>query len=165
MEAACRNGYRGVALTDVNGFYGAVRFQKACRKGGLRGVLGTELLVEGERLVLLARSREGYAGLCRLLTELALDRENPGGASPDEISTRHCKRSEATSAGSGEGDTYLFSLLDRYKKDVICLAGARGGRIDRVLAQGDRFAARRDIGSLRDIYGEYLFFLLSHHAL
>ncbi len=73
--AARDRGMRALALTDVNGLYGAVRFFEIARAAGLRPILGAEVTALdprrtalGETATLLVRTREGYANLCRILT-------------------------------------------------------------------------------------------------
>jgi error-prone DNA polymerase len=74
-EAARAQGADTLALTDTNGFYGAIRFLEVARQVGLRPILGAELTHEDaaharvcHRAVLLAKTAEGYANLCRLLS-------------------------------------------------------------------------------------------------
>src|SRR2546421_737801 len=55
-----------LAITDTGGVYGAVRFLQACRKLGVKPMIGTALEVDGEELVLIARNLRGYSNLCRL---------------------------------------------------------------------------------------------------
>ena len=57
-----------VALTDTNGLYGAIRFVEEARGAGLRPILGAELVTDHHRAVLLAKTPEGYANLCRVLS-------------------------------------------------------------------------------------------------
>ncbi len=62
-------GYRALAVTDECSLAGVVRAHQAAKEAGLKLIVGCELrLAEGDRLVLLARDREGYAALCRLIT-------------------------------------------------------------------------------------------------
>lgn len=79
VEEAHALGLPGIALTDRNGLYGAVKAHVAARERGIRLVLGAETSVaaaageegrqgEPESILLLARSRTGYRNLCRLLT-------------------------------------------------------------------------------------------------
>src|SRR5581483_810790 len=56
------------ALTDHGGVYGAVRFLQACRKVGVKPLIGSALEVDGEEIILIARNLNGYANLCRLLS-------------------------------------------------------------------------------------------------
>ncbi|HEY1421669.1 MAG TPA: error-prone DNA polymerase [Candidatus Dormibacteraeota bacterium] len=57
-----------LAITDHGGVYGAVRFLQACRKLGVKPIIGAALEVDGEELILLARNLRGYSNLCRLLS-------------------------------------------------------------------------------------------------
>jgi error-prone DNA polymerase len=78
-EAALARGMTALALTDIDGLYGAVRFFDVARSLGLRPILGAEITAPGgrggagARATLLVRDRTGYANLCRLLTRRHLD--------------------------------------------------------------------------------------------
>ncbi len=67
---AKRYGYRGLALTDRDNLYGLWPFLAACRRNGLRPVIGAEITEPGSsRLaVCLVRSKRGYTTLCNLIT-------------------------------------------------------------------------------------------------
>jgi error-prone DNA polymerase len=73
-QAARRQGMTALAVTDIDGLYGAVRFWEVARGAGLQPILGAELTAAGagrpaeERATLLVADRGGYASLCRLLT-------------------------------------------------------------------------------------------------
>ena len=58
-----------IALTDTNGLYGAIRFIEQAKQRRLRPILGAELTTDHHRAVLLAKTPDGYANLCRLLSE------------------------------------------------------------------------------------------------
>lgn len=72
-------GYEALALTDIDGMYGAIPFYKACHNLGIKPIIGVELAYsekielpsnEGlHRIVLLAKNNEGYKSLCRLTTK------------------------------------------------------------------------------------------------
>ncbi|MBN6038446.1 error-prone DNA polymerase [Amycolatopsis sp. 195334CR] len=80
VEEAARLGLDALALTDLDGMYGAVRFAQAARELGVRTVYGAELSLdlprqqtgvaypEGEHLLVLARGPEGYRRLCRVIS-------------------------------------------------------------------------------------------------
>ena len=57
-----------LALTDRGGVYGAVRHLQACRKLGVKPIIGSALEVDGDELILIARNLKGYSNLCRLLS-------------------------------------------------------------------------------------------------
>ncbi|HEY7281766.1 MAG TPA: DNA polymerase III subunit alpha [Actinomycetota bacterium] len=72
---AAELGMPAVALTDRDGLYGAARFVDACTKTGVRPILGATLTLRdhagdgGCSVVVLAKDAEGYANLCRLITD------------------------------------------------------------------------------------------------
>ena len=68
VERAHALGYRALALTDECSLAGAVRAHFAAKECGLRLVHGTELMVEGTRLVLLATDRQSYGAVSSLIT-------------------------------------------------------------------------------------------------
>ena len=87
VDRAADLGLSALALTDRHGLYGVVRAHGQARRRGLSLVVGAELTVTGlspgapagGTVVLLAVDREGYAGLCRLVTEAHRGPEGPGG--------------------------------------------------------------------------------------
>ena len=70
-------GHAGIGIADKLGVYGAPRAHVAAKSQGLPLVIGSEVPVEGARLLLLAQNRGGYGDLCELLTQAHTDRENP----------------------------------------------------------------------------------------
>lgn len=69
MDEAERFGIRSIAITDRDGVYGVVRAHVRAQELGLHLIVGSELmLTDGERIVLFAMDRAGYASLCRLLS-------------------------------------------------------------------------------------------------
>lgn len=73
LEELCalaqRQASPAMALTDTNGLYGVIRFVEHTKQLGLRPILGAELTTADHRAVLLAKTPDGYANLCRLLSE------------------------------------------------------------------------------------------------
>src|SRR5260370_22299571 len=57
-----------LAITDRGGVYGAVKFLRACRKVGVKPLIGAALEVDGAEMLLIARNLRGYSNLCRLLS-------------------------------------------------------------------------------------------------
>jgi error-prone DNA polymerase len=101
VERAHALGLPAIALTDRDGFYGAVRAHvqhEELRKGGAapRAIVGAEVSVldptapRGVRsIVLLARTRAGYGRICRLLTRGHARAESKGASRVtwDEVRT------------------------------------------------------------------------------
>jgi len=71
LAEACRDhGIAAFALTDRDGLYGAVRAHMACRRLGIRLIIGSQITVDdGSHILLLPQDREGYAGLCGLVSK------------------------------------------------------------------------------------------------
>lgn len=135
--AAAAAGVRAMALTDVDGLYGAVRWQAACEAVGVRPLFGAEVMVDGGRLVLLAGSRRGFAGVNRVLTAAhgAEDRHAP----------------ETT-----------WDVVAAEAADVWCLTGTDEGRLWSLVDAGRTAEAGAWVGRLREAFGERLSVELAH---
>jgi len=57
-----------LALTDTNGVYGLVFFVQTAKEMGITPIVGSELLGDGRRAVLLVKNLEGYANLCHIIS-------------------------------------------------------------------------------------------------
>lgn len=157
VEAAARHGMDALALTDTNGLYGAVRFRNAALERGLRPIFGVELDLPGlGPLVLLAKDRQGWTGLCRIVSaaqlagektrprpELALVERDAAGlfalvATEDPVAL-------AQLAGVF-GDSLYVELVDRWgpddeaRCDRLALAAAERG-LGTVVTNDVRYAA------------------------
>ncbi len=69
-RAARATGISALALTDRNGLYGIPHFLACARSHGLQPIIGSEAVHQGQRAILLVRDSDGYANLCRLLSDL-----------------------------------------------------------------------------------------------
>ncbi|UCH07472.1 MAG: DNA polymerase III subunit alpha [Deltaproteobacteria bacterium] len=109
IEELCRSakdqGMEKMALTDTNGLYGLVYFIQTAKETGIQPIVGSELTADEHRAVLLVRNHEGYANLCRI------------------ISDRHCHQDFdlITSLKEHRGGLIIFSddftLLKALKRD------------------------------------------------
>ncbi|NNF14783.1 MAG: DNA polymerase III subunit alpha [Gemmatimonadetes bacterium] len=80
-------GYPALALTDHNGLYGSMEFAQAAHRAGIQPITGAEITLRecfpglenepacGHHVTLLAETPQGYANLCRLLTEAHMGSE------------------------------------------------------------------------------------------
>ena len=127
LAQAVEYGYPALALTDVN-LCGALEFARLAESLGIRPITGGELTLEGgSRLVLLARTREGYANISRLFTLAnAADRREPR-LDPARL---------AEHAGG-----------------VVLLTGGRDGPLSKLLSEGRREAAGRLLRAYLEWYG------------
>jgi DNA polymerase III alpha subunit len=58
-----------IALTDTNGLYGVIEFQKQAHQQGIKPIFGTEIHLNGRHAILLARNLHGFKQLAHFLTE------------------------------------------------------------------------------------------------
>jgi error-prone DNA polymerase len=93
-------GMPALAITDRGGVYGAVRFLQACRKVGVKPLIGTTLEVDGQDVVMIARNLRGYSNLCRLLSLAHTDQ--PKGEARTTIDT----------VAEHRGDLFYLSATD-----------------------------------------------------
>ncbi|MDH4004103.1 MAG: PHP domain-containing protein, partial [Gammaproteobacteria bacterium] len=69
VETAAALGYEALAITDECSMSGVVRAHMVAKAAKLKLIIGSELrLRSGRKLVALAKNRNGYAALCRLIT-------------------------------------------------------------------------------------------------
>ena len=79
VKKAKELGMPAIAMTDHGNMYGAVKFFDACKKEGIKPILGCEFYccedltikngkIKLAHLVLLAKNEEGYHNLCKLNT-------------------------------------------------------------------------------------------------
>lgn len=68
--AAHAMGLKALALTDRNGLYGIPRFLECAAQHNLKPIIGCEAVHQEHRAIILVRTEEGYANLCRLISEL-----------------------------------------------------------------------------------------------
>jgi len=79
VEDLCRSaraqGMNTLALTDTNGLYGLVYFIEAAKDMGLHPIVGSEIVTDGHRAVLLVATHDGYANLCRIVSARQCDQD------------------------------------------------------------------------------------------
>jgi DNA polymerase-3 subunit alpha len=87
VAAAKRDGMPALALTDLNNFFGLIKFYKKARGAGLKPVAGCDVFITNDadrerpyRLLLLCQSVKGYLLLCRLLSRAYLENQHRGRA-------------------------------------------------------------------------------------
>src|SRR4051812_31046025 len=73
VARAAELGMSRIAVTDRDGVHGSARVHHRAQELGLRGIVGAELTMDDEAVLpVLARTREGYQNLCRLITRAKL---------------------------------------------------------------------------------------------
>lgn len=71
VQLARRHGLPAVALTDTGNLHGAVEFVQAAKEAGVKPILGAELRLGDQPLLLYVASARGWHNLCRLLSNHA----------------------------------------------------------------------------------------------
>lgn len=152
VERAVADDQRALALTDHNVLIGAVAFDRACRRAGIKPIIGLTIdtpLSPGAvrpdgfapvgELTLLARNEAGYRSLCRL---------------------------SSISQTTGEAAEELsWDALKAHREGLLCLTGGRKGWLERYLRAGHLPGARRWLSRLGGLYGEHCFVAISGELL
>src|SRR6202000_3397070 len=67
-DRAAELGYNALAVSDRDGLYGAPRFYHRARQHGLHAIVGADVTLPEQRLLLLVKDRDGYQNLSQLIT-------------------------------------------------------------------------------------------------
>lgn len=152
--AAKQKGFDSLAITDHGVMYGVIDFYRACKKEGIKPVIGCEVYVAPRsrhektsvydkyyHMVLLCENNTGYQNLIKLV-----------------------------SLGFTEG---FYSkpriddeLLEQYHDGLICLSACLAGEIPRLLSASNYAAAKQKALYYRDLFGKDNFFIeLQDHGI
>ena len=123
-QAAAGMGMQAMGLTDHNLLTGAVEFWLACKKAGIKPVLGLEVDAawpEGQgRIQLLAAGERGWSSLCKL-SSIAMVRTEAGGTvSLEDLSA--CSEDLLALAGDDESGQGLLPRLREIFQDRLYAA-------------------------------------------
>ncbi|MBR4292097.1 MAG: DNA polymerase III subunit alpha [Clostridia bacterium] len=154
-RAAKENGQTAVAITDHGNMFGVVEFFKACKKEGIKPIIGCEVYVcprtrfdkqhvvdsEMNHLVLLVKDEIGYKNLTKLV-----------------------------SAGYIEGfyskPRVDLELLEKYSEGLVALSACLSGKIPRYILSGDYDSACNYAKKMQNIFGKGNFYLeVQNHGL
>ncbi len=143
-----------LALTDQGNLYGAIDFSKACKKLGIKPIIGCELFVaprsrhdkkiagqaSGYPIVLLAKNKKGYQNLCKL-----------------------------SSLAHLEGFYYTpridKEILQASSEGLICLSGPLKGAIAQFILQENQQQLLEEVHWYQDLFKEDFYFELSRHQM
>lgn len=164
LEGACRIeslakqakdlGFNAIALTDHAVLYGAIPFYKACRKYGIKPIIGMELTIDlsstseqashrnrkSALIVLLAKSALGYRNLIQL-------------SSMAQLNQRKMK------------PMINKAILADYSKDIIALSAGSSGEIEKYLLEGDKEKAGKAALWYRNVFGSDFYMELQDHGV
>src|SRR5256885_9529357 len=140
VERAAEFGQPALGLTDHGVMNGSIELYKACKKAGIKPILGLEAYLvddirseavryEPNHLTLLASTDEGFRNLTKLSSAGFLEGYRRGKANVD------------------------LDLLSRFSKDVIALTGCPQSRFCRRRVGADPSEARAHVDHLMRIFG------------
>jgi len=149
VEAAKKHNMPALAITDHGNLFGLIEFYEACKKGGVKPILGVEAYVApGSRLekeakgisdasyhlILLAKDLDGYKNLLKLISIANL-----------------------------EGFYYRpridKEVLAKYSKGLMCLSSCLAGEVSYWLNRGERGKAAKAAGEYAEIFPNGDFYL------
>lgn len=144
-----------LALTDQGNLYGVVDFYKACKKYGIKPIIGCQLHVapksrhdkkqtpgqqNGYPIVLLAKNKKGYQNLCKL-----------------------------SSIAHLEGFYYTpridKEILAAYSKGLICLSGSMKGAVSQAILHDNQPLLLEEIQWYQKTFKEDFYFEISRHRM
>jgi error-prone DNA polymerase len=129
VQKAAEYGMPALAMTDHNSLAGAVQFVRLCRAYQIKPILGAELtLSDQSHLTLLAKNKEGYANLCRMIS---------------------C----AYQSGGRLSPAANFEEIASFTDGLICLTGCRKGRVSTLAAIGKLDEAANKLQKLCESFG------------
>ena len=154
VEEAARLGLTGLAVTDHDGLYGAVRFALAAGEHDLLTVFGAELTLgisrpangepdpEGEHLLVLAEGPVGYARLARAISEAQMAGEK--GAPRITVDAL---------ARAARAPVHLHPDPSAHNDSWYVLTGCRKGTVPAALVRDGPSAARAALDRLVAAFG------------
>lgn len=141
-------GMDSVAITDHGVMFGVIDFYEACKKEGIKPIIGCEIYTtQGSRhskdpikdrmrnhLVLLAENNQGYKNLMKI------------------VSIGHLE-------GFYHKPRVDKETLEKYHEGLICLSACMQGIVPRLILMGDYEGAKREALWYRDTFGKDNYFL------
>ena len=70
MKLANYYNMNTLALTDVNGMWGFIKYVQYCINNHIAPIAGTNLITKEDEVILLAENQIGYHNICRLISSL-----------------------------------------------------------------------------------------------
>jgi DNA polymerase-3 subunit alpha len=148
VAAARADGQVALGITDLNNLFGAVKFYNACRKKGLKPVVGVDVWMEPEegqtqasRLALLVQNVDGYHNLSELLARAW---------------TRNTQRAQAW---------VKWEWLQELSGGLIALSGADCGSVGLALTAGDTRRAKAAAQRLAAMFPDRFYLELQRAGL
>ena len=147
-------GMKAMAITDHGVMYGVIDFYKACKKEGIKPIIGCEVYVaprsrlnkepnidnKYNHLILLAKDNKGYKNLSKLV-----------------------------SIGFTEGYYYKpridLEVLEKYHEGLICLSGCLAGSVNQALLNGQNEKAEEIALWHKKVFGEDYYIEIQNNGI
>ena len=147
-------GMKAMAITDHGVMYGAIDFYKACKKEGIKPIIGCEVYVaprsrhdkepnidnKYNHLILLAKDNQGYKNLSKLV-----------------------------SIGFTEGYYYKpridLEVLEKYHEGLICLSACLAGSVNQALLNGQTEKAEEIALWHKNVFGEDYYIEIQNNGI
>lgn len=147
-------GMKALAITDHGVMYGAIDFYKACKKEGIKPIIGCEVYVAPRsrlnkepnidnrynHLILLAKNQQGYQNLSKLV-----------------------------SIGFTEGYYYKpridLEVLEKYHEGLICLSACLAGAVNQALLNGQNEKAEEIALWHKKVFGEDYYIEIQNNGI
>ena len=147
-------GMKAIAITDHGVMYGVIDFYKACKKEGIKPIIGCEVYVANRsrfdkepgidnkynHLILLAKNNQGYKNLSKLV-----------------------------SIGFTEGYYYKpridLEVLEKYHEGLICLSGCLAGSVNQALLNGQNEKAEEIALWHKKVFGEDYYIEIQNNGI
>ena len=153
-KAAKAAGHTSVAITDHGVMYGVVSFYKACKKEGIKPIIGCEVYVaRGDRrkremspdghsdhLVLLCKNETGYKNLIYMV-------------------------SEGFITGFYSKPRVDMELIRERHEGLIALSACLGGYIPKNIVSGDIESAEKYAKEMKSIFGDDFYLEVQNHFI
>lgn len=148
-------GGNAVALTDHGNMYGAVAFYKACKKEGIKPIIGCEVYVAPrsrlekgnmrseaayDHLVLLCKNDTGYRNLIYLV-------------------------SKGFTEGFFSKPRIDMELISEHCDGLVALSACLAGKIPRLLSGGQYESAKKYALEMKSLFGEDFYIELQNHGI
>ncbi len=149
---AKEDGMPAVAITDHGTMFGVKEFHVACKKAGVKPIIGIEAYVakrghlrkddkidgSGEHLILLAKNKKGYKNLLKLTSIAHID-------------------------GFYYKPRIDKELLDKYHEGLIVSSACLGGELSQLIMNGNFDKAEETILWYKNIFGNDYYLELMRH--
>lgn len=147
-------GMNAIALTDHGVMYGAIDFYKACKKEGIKPIIGCEVYVAPRsrfdkepnidnkyyHLILLAKNNQGYKNLSKLV-----------------------------SIGFVDGYYYKpridLEVLEKYHEGLICLSACLAGAVNQALLNGQEEKAEEIALWHKKVFGDDYYIEIQNNGI